>query len=967
MIPIKLEMTNFMSYLGHHELDFSGFHTASIVGPNGSGKSAILDAMTWVLFGEARKPKISKGYSKNQARDELITNGTDYCEVTLEFEMEGKRYLVNRRVDRGKTGQGIQFKLLTDAGELDLHGKGSSDDEIKEELGISYDVFIASSFITQGDSSRFMDADKNERVDILKDILELNIYDVCFKTAFELLKESKKNREVLEDRQKELSEKSLLAPELDRKLELARAELDLTNQVHEKARTLVLKLSTDLSEIEGKLKNLVTDKANLDKLRLEKGKLQDDIKKWQAEIDKCEDVISKESEIDSGFESFKLAKAELETNNDKAIEHGKLEKQAEILQGQIKLEQDRLENKLESISEELAESKKAKSGIVQFEEQLKQAESQKLELEKAEAQLRELSNKKDSVNKDFELAKSTLDQLTKKLADKTTLLGFKEFAQAKSLFDDMPALAVQVVEVSEKIESDTEKSRQTALELEKLKADKAHLDGELKMLDEGETGNCPLCGQSLDEENRDQLVAQKTSAMCAISERSAILKTEQETLQATVKTNKEKLAVLQKQLAKKSDLEQAVALETEMTASKITCDEAERILAEAVTALESFKEQNIQLLLQKKQTEDSIVNLKSSLELANAKAGRIDSLNSETENIQNILETNNFAPEARMAKKEIDGQVEALGFDPAMLLNAKQIYGSLEKYDLQKKTLDLAKTSLQGAKSAFEQTSSRIQSVEEQTKQLEEKLLELQELEGQKNSISLSLESAKADEQKAATNRDSVLKTKTNLERDLEDTNKARLQLDEVSSKLQENGREIKIYEECKKMFGPEGIPSNILEGVVPELEEIANEIIMEISQGRIGTEGMRIEVRTTREGNQNKVYKALDIILTDGQVRRPYELFSGGERFRADFAVRIALSQLLAQRSGKRLRTLVIDEGFGTQDDEGIRRLIEAIQDVSGKFDKVLIISHVDEIKNAFEKRIVVRRNSETSSFEVM
>ena len=71
---------------------------------------------------------------------------------------------------------------------------------------------------------------------------------------------------------------------------------------------------------------------------------------------------------------------------------------------------------------------------------------------------------------------------------------------------------------------------------------------------------------------------------------------------------------------------------------------------------------------------------------------------------------------------------------------------------------------------------------------------------------------------------------------------------------------------------------------------------------------------------------ETLDIIISDAAGPREYELFSGGEAFRVNFAIRLALSRVLAQRAGARLQTLVIDEGFGSQDAEGRQRLIEAI-----------------------------------------
>ena len=55
MIPISLKITGFLSYRETVELDFTGFDLACISGHNGAGKSSLLDAITWSLFGQARK------------------------------------------------------------------------------------------------------------------------------------------------------------------------------------------------------------------------------------------------------------------------------------------------------------------------------------------------------------------------------------------------------------------------------------------------------------------------------------------------------------------------------------------------------------------------------------------------------------------------------------------------------------------------------------------------------------------------------------------------------------------------------------------------------------------------------------------------------------------------------------------------------------------------------------------------
>lgn len=74
-----------------------------------------------------------------------------------------------------------------------------------------------------------------------------------------------------------------------------------------------------------------------------------------------------------------------------------------------------------------------------------------------------------------------------------------------------------------------------------------------------------------------------------------------------------------------------------------------------------------------------------------------------------------------------------------------------------------------------------------------------------------------------------------------------------------------------------------------------------------------------------------------------------------------------MAQRAGARLQTLVIDEGFGNQDADGRQRLIEAINIVKDDFALVLIITHIEELKEQFPARIEVSKNSVGSVVELI
>ena len=82
MIPLRLELTNFLSYRDTAVLDFNGIHLACISGANGAGKSTILDAMTWALFGQSRSRSDEDLINKVAA-----LNG-DGAEISFIFQLE---------------------------------------------------------------------------------------------------------------------------------------------------------------------------------------------------------------------------------------------------------------------------------------------------------------------------------------------------------------------------------------------------------------------------------------------------------------------------------------------------------------------------------------------------------------------------------------------------------------------------------------------------------------------------------------------------------------------------------------------------------------------------------------------------------------------------------------------------------------------------------------------------------------
>jgi exonuclease SbcC len=162
--------------------------------------------------------------------------------------------------------------------------------------------------------------------------------------------------------------------------------------------------------------------------------------------------------------------------------------------------------------------------------------------------------------------------------------------------------------------------------------------------------------------------------------------------------------------------------------------------------------------------------------------------------------------------------------------------------------------------------------------------------------------------------------------------------------------------------FSRSGIPALLIDQAVPELEAEANEVLGELSDGR-----MSVALRTQRETQAKTLSETLEIIVADERGERSYETFSGGEAMRVDLGLRIGLSQLLARRAGARCELLVMDETAAPLDADGRRLFVGCLGRVAQRFATVLCISHVEEIKDLFPARLEVSRGAEGSRVEVM
>ncbi len=856
MIPVRLQIRGFLSYHDPVDLDFEGFDMACISGSNGAGKSSLLDAITWVLFGEARR------------RDDAVINHRAQkenhpAEVILDFDYERTRYRVQRSKQKDKT-TALDFFLLTEEGQwkpLTEATLRATEERIRQTLRLDYETFVNASFFLQGKADQFAQQKPADRKRILASILGLEAWEQYKEEALERRRSQEKNLANVEGA---LAEIVIELDEEDQRKE----KLKKLNQDYEVRSKLAL-TSKELLDQQRK----IADRLESDQAQLEKQ--ADEIKRLHVDLDQKVDALRERQEEQKQFR--------LQIENEKEIRAGYAEWQA--LQKQLE--------EIESVA----------TNFRQFESR-RQTPLLTIESERARLQT------------EFNALNARQIEITELENSLTQLLEQVEECQA-AIKADEERLSLRPSLEKDLQDLQAEKARAKA-ENTVLKVEMDELDSRRKALREISGATCPTCEKPLGDAERQRIIDDLTARG---TQRAEVYRKNQKTLES--------------------------------------CDGLTR---EKETELAALKPVEADLKLQQRLLDARADQLKRAQ--AEIEAWRTDGQKRHAE-LQNCLSKENFASEARKELATIDGELKKLGYDAAA--HEKLRSAEMAGRDWQEKVslLERAKSALvplereiASLEKSIDTAESHLDTVEKEYQSASHKLAEdfvglpnLAELDRNYRGLQEEV-NALLTEVGYARNQVDVLK---NLK-----TQKAARE--EVKAGILQKIAQLKILE---RAFGKDGIPALLIEQALPEIEEHANEVLDHLSSG-----DMSLRFATQRQYRDNKREdrkETLDIMISAAAEEREYELFSGGEAFRINFAVRLALSRMLANRAGARLQTLVIDEGFGSQDAEGRQRLIEAINYVRSEFAKIIVITHLEELKDAFSARIEVTKQVNGSQVKVV
>ena len=449
--------------------------------------------------------------------------------------------------------------------------------------------------------------------------------------------------------------------------------------------------------------------------------------------------------------------------------------------------------------------------------------------------------------------------------------------------------------------------------MDTLKADGIDLNERMQRLQLADGATCPLCGQALTASHRDQMLAQLEAERDELREQYRSCGTEIREIDAKRKSKEQELEEWALQLRNLPALQQQLGAAAEQSRN---AEEAEQALALETTQL-----------------------------------AQLDAR----------LSSQDYGHELQRQLTEMEEQREQIMVDPDAHAKTKSQLESYAAFDRQYSQLEFARINLPEAQHRRAQTAERLAKLsaalaadKAKLKRIRDEIIALAAKVEQELEYRAEVERIRAEVQR-------LLERKAICEQELNAIAAGRESKQRLAARLNAAQQEQSLYNELRVAFGRNGVPAMIIETAIPELEAEANDLLARMTDGR-----MTLRFTTQRERVSGGMAETLELDIADELGTRAYELYSGGEAFRINFAIRIALSKLLARRAGAQLRTLFIDEGFGSQDEDGREKLVDAINTIKSDFELILVITHIDELRDAFPVHLLVEKTADGSQVTI-
>jgi DNA repair protein SbcC/Rad50 len=1011
MIPLQLSLKNFLSYT-EASLDFTGLHTACICGANGAGKSSLLEGITWAIWGECRAT----------SEDDAISNGAMDVRVDFTFGMHGETCRIIRTRQRDGNGA-LEFQIQTSGGQfrtLTQKGIRSTQALIDDYLKIDYDTFINSAYLRQGKADEFMRKKPAERKQILADLLKLDRYEQLADRSKDTAKHYKIQLETLKESLNEdlskLDQLDVIGLQRDQvKIEIAQLQQVQTieEQDLEGVKTIARQRDTWQQQ-------LLWEQKRDQELTQAAAQLQADLQLVTIDQHHLDSLLSKADQISTDYQAYMGLQQQV-ADLDRQFD---LDQQTRLELQQLQQQFDRQTQELQLIlgknqaelavvdqqEQELITILATAKDVTQDIAQLKLCRQRLQELDRLQADVLPLQQEQISLTGQIDLQTAQVQAKLNELIFRERQISVKT-AEHPQLIEQLRLLDHQITEL------DNKKNYQKRIEekglikkenLQRLDGDLRNYQRQLLELDRKleilaiPDASCPVCDRALDQNHWQHISSSAKlerenieQQISATQEEHSRYTQERQTLVAEYKQLHGELAIsesLREQRGKLQAKLDSIA-ELQLNLQEITIEKNQIELAiESKSYAAELQAQLAKLLAQlvsKNYSEQSHALARGDVDRARSAEIKQERINeAERKQTQLIARKNQLTKEII----KIEQDLHALQIDSDLWLKIQAIKQKIQDlgYDREQhsqatinlresQSIQLQYQEVQQARQNYPQILARIEilntsnhqnSTDRQRSQLEIERINLEitkipDLNQQIQEIEQQLLERRQEI-------DSKLSILGSIEQQHTQLINIQEQLRSQEQKLNTYQQKQKIYDELGKAFGKNGIQALVIENILPQLEAESNQILSKLSNNQFhvqfitqkATKGSRTKKESIKTA---KFIDTLDIIIGDANGTRSYETYSGGEAFRIDFSIRLALAKLLSQRAGTPLQMLIVDEGFGTQDREGCDRLISAINAIADDFACILTVTHMPQFREAFQTRIEVQKTAQGSQLQVI